>query len=75
MYSTPEQYPKSQWVLAKGKPIDTLLLSGYDCNMLSTTIESFNSNYKLFKKQNAEVFAHYIGANFRNGPPKKILGS
>ena len=33
--------------------------------------ESFDANYKLFKNQNGEVFARYIGTNCRNGPPMK----
>ena len=33
--------------------------------------ESFDANYKMFKNQNGEVFARYIGTNCRNGPPMK----
>jgi hypothetical protein len=36
-------------------------------------IESFDSNYKLFKDVNGEVFARYIGTNCRNGPPVKQI--
>ena len=35
--------------------------------------ESFDANYKLFKNQNGEVFARYIGTNCRNGPPLKKI--
>ena len=35
--------------------------------------ESFDSNYKLFKNQNGEVFARYVGTNCRNGPPMKKI--
>jgi len=35
--------------------------------------ESFDANYKLFKNQNGEVFARYIGTNCRNGPPMKKI--
>jgi hypothetical protein len=56
-YWTPEQYPKTVWVLSKSKPLDPSLLSGYDCPFPSPIDESFDSNYKLFKQQTGEVFA------------------
>jgi hypothetical protein len=27
----------------------------------------------LFKNQRGEVVAHYVGPNYRNGPPKKSI--
>ena len=35
--------------------------------------ESFDSNYKLFKNQNGELFARYVGTNCRNGSPMKKI--
>jgi hypothetical protein len=35
--------------------------------------ESVESNYKLFKQQNGEVFARFIGTNCRSGSPKKQI--
>ena len=54
-------------------PPDPSTLSGYDAVSSDVMIESFDSNYKLFKNGNGEVFARYIGTNCRNGPPVKQI--
>ena len=72
-YWKPEQYPKTIWVLAEMPPPDPYTLSGYDNVSSDVVIESFDSNYKLFKDVNGEVFARYIGTNCRNGPPVKQI--
>jgi hypothetical protein len=69
----PEQYPKSTWVAAKGPQVDPSTLSGYTCDTSYSLDESFDSNYKLFKNQNGEVFARFIGTNYRNGSPVKKI--
>ena len=72
-YWKPEQYPKTSWVAPKGPPIDPSTLSGFTCESSYSSNESFDSNYKLFKNQNSEVFARYVGTNCRNGPPMKKI--
>ena len=72
-YSKPEQYPKPSWVAAKGPPVDPSTLSGFTCESPHSSVESFDSNYKLFKNQNGEVFARYVGTNCRNGCPMKKI--
>src|ERR1041385_5853911 len=54
-------------------PPDPYTLSGNDVVSSDVVIESFDSNYKLFKNVNGEVFARYIGTNCRNGPPVKQI--
>ncbi|XP_044453299.1 uncharacterized protein, partial [Triticum aestivum] len=70
-YWKPEQYPKTTWVAAKEPSADPSTLSGFTCANPIVIDESFDANYKLFKNQNGEVFARYIGSNCRNGPPMK----
>jgi hypothetical protein len=41
--------PKN-WVAAKGPPVDPSTLSGFNCANPIIIDESFDSNYKLFKK-------------------------
>src|SRR3954471_14035026 len=72
-YWKPEQFPETTWVRAKMPPPDPYTLSGYDTVSSDVMIESFDSNYKLFKDVNGEVFARYIGTNCRNGPPVKQI--
>ena len=48
-------------------------LSGFTCANPIIIDESFDANYKLFKNQNGEVFARYIGTNYKNGPPLKKI--
>ena len=72
-YWKPEQYPKTTWVAAKGPSVDPSTLSGFTCANPIIIDESFDANYKLFKNQNGEVFARYIGTNCRNGPPMKKI--
>ena len=72
-YWKPEQYPKTSWVGAKGPPVDPSNLSGFTCESPHSSDESFDSNYKLYKKQNGEVFARYVGTNYRNGSPMKKI--
>jgi hypothetical protein len=48
-YWTPEQYPKTKWVAAKGPSVDPSTLSGFNCANPIIIDESFDSNYKLFK--------------------------
>ena len=72
-YWTPEQYPRTSWVLAKSKTLEPALLSGYDCPIPVDDDESLDSSYKLFKQQNGCVFARYIGTNCRTGSPKKQI--
>jgi hypothetical protein len=72
-YWKPEQYPKTTWVAATGPPVDPSTLSGYTCANPIIIDESFDSNYKLFKNQNGEVFARFIGTNCRNGSPMKKI--
>ena len=57
----------------KGTPVDPSTLSGFTCESPHSSDESFDSNYKLFKNQNGEVFARYVGTNCRNGPPMKKI--
>ena len=72
-YWTPEQYPKTTWVAAKGPSVDPSTLSGFNCANPLIIDESFDSNYKLFKCQNGEVFARFIGTNYKNGSPMKKI--
>ena len=72
-YWKPEQYPKTSWVAAKGPSVDPSTLSGFTCESSYSSDESIDSNYKLFKNQNGEVFARYVGTNCRNGPPMKKI--
>src|SRR3954467_6895686 len=72
-YWKPEQYPGTIWVRAMMPPPDPYTLSGYDVVSSDVMTESFDSNYKLFKNGNGEVFARYIGTNCRNGPPVKQI--
>ena len=58
---------------AKGPLVDPSTLSGFTCESPHSSDESFDSNYKLFKNQNGEVFARYVGTNCRNGPPMKKI--
>ena len=53
--------------------MDPSTLSGFTSANPIIIDESFDANYKLFKNQNGEVFARYIGTNFRNGPPMKKI--
>jgi hypothetical protein len=61
------------WVPAKSKTLDPALLSGYDCPIPVCDDDESLDNYKLFKNQRGEAFAHCIGPNSRNGPPKKNI--
>jgi hypothetical protein len=72
-YWKPEQYPKTSWVAAKGPPVGPSTLSGFTCESSYSSDESFDSNYKLFKNQNGEVFARDVGTNCRNSPPMKKI--
>ena len=72
-YWMPEQYPKTTWVAAKGPSVDPSTLSGFTSANPIIIDETFDANYKLFKNQNGEVFARYIGTNCRNGPPLKKI--
>src|ERR1041385_4638565 len=72
-YWKPEKYPKTTWVLEKMPPPDPYTLSRYDNASSDVMVESFDSNYKLFKYVNGEVFARYIGTNCRNGAPVKQI--
>ena len=65
--------PKTTWVAAKGPSVDPSTLCGFTCANPVIIDESFDANYKLFKSQNGEVFARYIGTNCRNGPPMKKI--
>ena len=53
--------------------MDPSTLSGFTCANPIIIDESFDANYKLFKNQNGEVFARYIGTNYRNGPAMKKI--
>ena len=53
--------------------MDPSTLSGFTCANPIIIDESFDANYKLFKNQNGEVFARYIGTNCRNGPTVKKI--
>ena len=72
-YWKPEEYHKTTWVATKGPSVDPSTLSGFTCANPIVIDESFDGNYKLFKNQNGEVFARYIGTNCRNGPPMKKI--
>ena len=54
---------------AKDPSVDPSTLSGFTCANPIVIDESFDANYKLFKNQNGEVIARYIGTNYRNGSP------
>src|SRR4051812_7597608 len=64
---------KPHGLLQKGPPVDPSDLSGFTCESSYSSDESFDSNYKLFKNQNGEVFARYVSTNCRNGPPMKKI--
>src|ERR1041384_6170325 len=51
-YLKTEHNPKTSLVLAKMPPPDPYTLSGYDNVSSDVVIESFDSNYKLFKDVN-----------------------
>ena len=53
--------------------MDPSTLSGFTCESSYSSDDSFDSNYKLFKNQNGEVFARYVGTNCRNGSPMKKI--
>jgi hypothetical protein len=53
--------------------VDPSTLSGFTCANPIIIDDSFDSNYKLFKNQNGEVFARFIGTNCRNGSPLKKI--
>ena len=72
-YWMPDQYPKTTWVAAKGPSVDPSTLFGFTIANPIIIDESFDANYKLFRNQNGEVFARYIGTNCRNGPPLKKI--
>src|SRR4051812_6885040 len=72
-YWTPEQYPRTSWVLAKSKTLKPATLSGYDSPISVVSNESDDSSYKIFKQQNGKVFARYVGTNGRSGSPKKQI--
>jgi hypothetical protein len=72
-YWTPEQYPKTSWVAAKGPPVDPSTLSGFTCETAYSSDESLDSNYKFFKNQKGEVFARFVGTNCRNGSPMRKI--
>ena len=72
-YWKPKQCPKTSWIAPKGPPVDPSNLSGFTCESPYSSDESFESNYKLFKNQNGEVFARYVGTNCRNGSPMKKI--
>jgi hypothetical protein len=72
-YWTPDQYPRTSWIRAQNEQVDPSSLSGYDSPTPITSDESVESNYKLFKQQNGEVFARFIGTNYSSGPPKKQI--
>ena len=72
-YWKPEHYPKTSWVAAKRPLVDPSNLSGFTCDSPHSYDKSFNSNYKLFKNQNGEAFARYVGTNCRNGSPMKKI--
>ena len=72
-YWTPEQYPRTSWVLAKSKTPKPAILSRYDSPISVVFDESDDSNYKYFKQQNGKVFAWYVGTNYRSGLPKKEI--
>ena len=56
-YWKPEQYPKTSWAAPEGPPVDPCNLSGFTSDLSYSSDESFDSNYKLFKNQNGEIFA------------------
>ena len=70
---TPEQYPRTTWVHAKSKTLEPETLTGYHSPICVDTDESDDSNYKIFKQQNGEVFARYVQTNCRSGSPKKHI--
>lgn len=72
-YWNPDQYTRTTWVLAKIPPPDPYTLSSYENASSNVVIESFDSNYKLFKDFHGEVFARYIGTNCTNGSPVKKI--
>ena len=72
-YWTSDQYPRTSWVLAKSKTLEPAILFGYDSSISVVSDVSDDSNYKLFKHQNGEVFARYVGTNCRSGSPKKQI--
>jgi hypothetical protein len=72
-YWTPEQYPRTTWVRGKSKTLEPETLTGYHSPIPVETDESDESNYKIFKQQNGEVFARYVGTNYRTGSPKKQI--
>ena len=60
-------------VAAKGPPVDPSTLFGFTCESSYSSDESFDSDYKLFKNQNGEVFARYVGTNCRKGSHMKKI--
>jgi len=61
-------------VLAKEKAIDIANLSGFICKIDTFIVdESLDSDYKLFKDNDGKVIARYVGANCRNGSPKRQI--
>ena len=72
-YWTPEQYPRTSWVLAKSKTLKPAILSGYDSPISIVSDKSNDSNYKFFKQQYGKVFARYVGTSCRSGSPKKQI--
>ena len=54
-------------------PVDPCTLSDFTWESSYSSDESFDSNYKLFKNQNGEVFAPYVGTDCTNGPSMKKI--
>ena len=57
----------------KGTSRRSIHFIGFTCESSYSSDKSFDSNYKLFKNQNGEEFARYVGTKCRNGSPVKKI--
>src|SRR3954463_2740557 len=63
--------PKPHGLLQRDLQLIHLIYLVIHVNLLILLMSHLTPNYKLFKNQNGEVFARYVGTNCRNGSPMK----
>ena len=69
----PEQYPKTKWILGRGKNIELTHYNGYARNDSSSMHANLDANYRMAETQNGKVYAKYVGNKGRNVVPCKTL--
>ena len=69
----PEQYPKTKWILGRGKNIELTHYNGHARNDHSSMHANLDANYRIAKTQNGKVYAKYVGNKNRNVVTCKTL--